>query len=503
MNLHQWAWLISFCFMLLACLLSFYLIVQHLRHYSVPGLQRYVVRILWMCPIYAVVSWLSFRFYRYSVFFDVGRDCYEAFVIYEFFKLMMYYLGGEDTTKKIFYTKPLVIPFPFGWMRFPQSHEHLIWLRQGVLQYAVIRPLMTIAAMTMHAMGVYCPGLWGPTHGYLYTSVVNFLSVTVAMYALLTFYLTAEKDLAPYSPFWQLMAIKFVIFFSFWQSVAITILHAARAIPDSEFWSSDDVGNGLQNFLMTFEMVVASILHIPAFTWRVYRGGQGKKGRRTFLQAFLDTVNPRETAEDIQANISFVANRANVAAKTVFEEAARNMEAQRQILQTHIKQLPGQLQQLPGHIHEQLQSIPLHLPFVRTRTPDGSAPASPRGEAPHRPAERSAGPVSSLSFPPPSPRSSASSSSANNSLRDTAAPRPAPRPGPRARPARALALGGPRGEQPLAPLLPPGAESSSGPARRRPSLDSAHSEDSLGAAPPRPAAPELGFMDRLRLRLQG
>jgi hypothetical protein len=31
-----------------------------------------------MVPIYALMSWLSLRFYNYSIFFDVVRDCYEG-----------------------------------------------------------------------------------------------------------------------------------------------------------------------------------------------------------------------------------------------------------------------------------------------------------------------------------------------------------------------------------------------------------------------------------------
>ncbi len=34
---------------------------------------------------------------NYSVYFDAIRSCYEAFVIYNFLRLCLAYLGGETT----------------------------------------------------------------------------------------------------------------------------------------------------------------------------------------------------------------------------------------------------------------------------------------------------------------------------------------------------------------------------------------------------------------------
>jgi hypothetical protein len=44
-------------------------------------------------------------------------------------------------------------------------------------------------------------------------------AVTVAMYALIQFYLQLKVDLASYSPFLKILSIKLVIFLSFWQNV--------------------------------------------------------------------------------------------------------------------------------------------------------------------------------------------------------------------------------------------------------------------------------------------
>lgn len=54
---------------------------MHLRCYSCPNEQRYIVRILFIVPIYAFDSWLSLLFFtndQYYVYFGTVRDCYEG-----------------------------------------------------------------------------------------------------------------------------------------------------------------------------------------------------------------------------------------------------------------------------------------------------------------------------------------------------------------------------------------------------------------------------------------
>lgn len=56
-------------------------IYLHLRSYTVPNEQRYIVRLLFIVPIYAFDSWLSLLLlggHQHYVYFDSVRDCYEG-----------------------------------------------------------------------------------------------------------------------------------------------------------------------------------------------------------------------------------------------------------------------------------------------------------------------------------------------------------------------------------------------------------------------------------------
>ena len=55
-------------------------IYQYLIYYKNPAEQRYIVRILFIVPVYAFESWLSLLFFNSSfyVYCNALRDCYEG-----------------------------------------------------------------------------------------------------------------------------------------------------------------------------------------------------------------------------------------------------------------------------------------------------------------------------------------------------------------------------------------------------------------------------------------
>ena len=80
-------------FVLITVAMSTKLIYNHFTHWYMPDVQKYVVRILWMVPIYSVQSWLSLRFHNARIYIDTLRDLYEAYVIQSFLYYLMELLG--------------------------------------------------------------------------------------------------------------------------------------------------------------------------------------------------------------------------------------------------------------------------------------------------------------------------------------------------------------------------------------------------------------------------
>lgn len=68
---------------------------------------------------------------------------------------------------------------------------------------------------------------------YLWITIFYNLTYTVALYALLLFYLGTHELLAPFKPLLKFALVKAVIFLSYWQGLFIAIATSAGAIATS------------------------------------------------------------------------------------------------------------------------------------------------------------------------------------------------------------------------------------------------------------------------------
>lgn len=143
-----------------------------------------------MVPIYAVASSLSFVFYHEALYFQLGRDCYEALIIASFFNLLLACLSSplpledsaDDDTILPYLNSTTSLPksrrksrkaqendrkgklrevmrdvkvgkwvWPFGWVKWRPAKggrgegSTFLWLmRLGIMQYTILRPLTTL-----------------------------------------------------------------------------------------------------------------------------------------------------------------------------------------------------------------------------------------------------------------------------------------------------------------------------------------------------------------------
>jgi hypothetical protein len=80
-----------------AIALAIFHIYRHLLNYTEPTYQRYIVRIIFMVPVYAFMSFLSLVLPKSSIYFDSIREVYEAWVIYNFLSLCLAWVGGPGS----------------------------------------------------------------------------------------------------------------------------------------------------------------------------------------------------------------------------------------------------------------------------------------------------------------------------------------------------------------------------------------------------------------------
>ncbi|KAI1304934.1 Transmembrane protein [Halotydeus destructor] len=295
-----------------ALIITCHQIYQHLRYYTMPSEQKYIVRILFIVPIYAFDCWLSLLFFKdnYYVYFDAIRDWYEAFVIYNFLALCYEYLGGEGNIMSEIRGRPIRTSWQYGTCCLQGKTYTIGFLRfckQATLQFCAVKPVMSIIVLIMEAMGKYRDGDWSMDGGYLYIMMIYNVSISLALYGLILFYQATKDLLSPYDPIWKFCTVKSVIFLSFWQGVILAVLEKMDLLP--EFYpegqtkaTSGTVSAGYQNFLICIEMFFASLALRYAFPHQLYAECHEGQTRTVTMQSISsslkETMNPKDIMTD-------------------------------------------------------------------------------------------------------------------------------------------------------------------------------------------------------------
>jgi len=287
---HLIAWFSAGGFVILGFPISIYGILMHLTNYYQPNIQCYVVRILWMVPIYSIESWLCLRFHEVAIYIETLRDCYESFVLYCFLQFLIEVLGGEDALIMLlkdksptrgmhiwgfdWCIKPWVMGQPISTVDELTGQRAIKWTspffkncKLGCLQYVLLKFLCSICVIILEKFNCYKEGDFSYTSGYLYICFLTNTSQCWALYCLVFFYYATKNELGPIRPVGKFLSVKALVFFTWWQSVGIAFLHQMELIPAyvEGGWSSEEVAKGLQAYLICIEMFAAAIVHTFVF----------------------------------------------------------------------------------------------------------------------------------------------------------------------------------------------------------------------------------------------
>ncbi|EST08982.1 Organic solute transporter Ost-alpha [Kalmanozyma brasiliensis GHG001] len=258
-----------------ATLFSIYLIWKQLKNYRKPTLQRYVVRLLLMVPIYSIASVISLYSLQLADIIDLIRDLYEAFVIYCFFNLLIEYLGGERSLIVLLHgRRPQEHLFPVNLFLHDMDASDpytFLALKRGVLQYVQVKPVLAVATLLLKAAGKYEEGKISPTNGYTWVSFTYNVSVFLSLYCLGMFWKCLNDDLKPFRVTSKFLCIKGIIFFSFWQGLGISIPVAAGLIKKvGPVYDPEYISMAIQDFMICLEMPLFAFGHAWAFSHTDY-----------------------------------------------------------------------------------------------------------------------------------------------------------------------------------------------------------------------------------------
>ncbi|KAI1268894.1 organic solute transporter Ostalpha-domain-containing protein [Xylariaceae sp. FL1019] len=290
LTFHQLALIIAGGATIVAIAVSVYLMWQHALNYTKPREQKHIIRILFMVPIYSAASFLALWYYWHAVYFQVISEVYEAFAIASFFGLMCHYIAPDLHEQKIFFRhmtpiQPWIWPIPWfakccggerGIWRTPRSG--LTWFNIAwacVYQYCFIRVAFTIIAVVTQYFGKYCESSNSPVFAHIWVTAFEAVAVTIAMYCIIQFYVQFKKPLADQHLGMKVLAIKLVIFLSFWQTIAIDLAtsESLNLVSATSRLAWPDLKVGIPSLLLCIEMALFAILHLWSFSYVPYKEG--------------------------------------------------------------------------------------------------------------------------------------------------------------------------------------------------------------------------------------
>ncbi|KAE9611888.1 hypothetical protein Lal_00048921 [Lupinus albus] len=269
-------YIVAFICTIGALALSLLHIYRHLINYTEPTFQRYIVRIIFMVPVYALMSLLCLALPESSIYFNSIREVYEAWVIYNFLSLCLAWVGGPGAVvlslngrvmKPSWFLMTCCLP------PIPLDGRFIRRCKQGCLQFVILKPILVAVTLVLYAKGKYKDGNFNPKQSYLYLTIIYTCSYTMALYALALFYVACKDLLYPFNPVPKFIIIKSVVFLTYWQGVLVFLAAKSRFIKDA------DEAALLQNFIICVEMLVAAVGHFYAFPYKEYVGANIGRSR--------------------------------------------------------------------------------------------------------------------------------------------------------------------------------------------------------------------------------
>ncbi|KAF8151369.1 DUF300-domain-containing protein [Crassisporium funariophilum] len=299
---HRIGWAIAGgCAVLVRSTSSLFNIKHRIRNYTARPQQRQILRILYMPPIYAIISFFSYRFFRDYTYYSFIQVAYEAITLSAFLLLLIEYVAatasGHSTDKALERKDKAALPIPFCCWRYRPTKAYFMYtVKWSVLQYVIIRPAASIAGIICEQYHVLCHSD-GYTWRYaaVYIEAINFVSISIALYGLLMFYGLTHEELKGRRPMAKFLSIKLIVMFTFYQSFVFSALEG-KVIKATQFWTTTNIANGLNALAICIEMVFFSALMWWAYTAKEYKRVEGTSAT-SIWRPLWDSLNDHATVD--------------------------------------------------------------------------------------------------------------------------------------------------------------------------------------------------------------
>ncbi|CAE6406203.1 unnamed protein product [Rhizoctonia solani] len=305
---HRIGWAVSGAFALAAVIITIVSVGRHARHYYVPNEQRQIIRILYMPLVYAIISWLSYRFFRAYTYYSFVVIIYEAITISAFMLLIIQYVASTSSGKTaegaLARKDKDKLPIPFCCWRYRPTKAYFMYtIKWSVLQYVIIRPSVSIIGIICEALHILCQSSWSYKHPSVYLTAVDFVSISIALYGLILFYDLTKQELKGRRPLAKFLTIKLIVMCTFYQEFVFDALQNHGIIKATEYWTGSNIADGLNALAITIEMVLFAFFMMWAYPVSEYI--RPELSKTPVKQAIIDSLNFSDFVAEIWGSLKF------------------------------------------------------------------------------------------------------------------------------------------------------------------------------------------------------
>ncbi|KAJ6096429.1 hypothetical protein N7486_007175 [Penicillium sp. IBT 16267x] len=313
MTFYHFNMIVSGVCTFITCVLIFSLMAEHACRCSVPNEQVKIMRIVHMLPAFSVTSYLAIVYPNSYVYLEGWTEVFQAIALYAFHMLLIDFIAPTERKRDEFFEKLEVKKL----FRKGQYREGISWLKlsyYSTLQYPIVVFWVAVFQCIAAAFDRYCLESNKPAFAHLWLQIIQEVSVTIAINAVIRFYANTKEYMKEHKPLMKLLSFKLM--------VAFMILESSNVFKETSKLSYADVHMGIPTMVICVQMVPFAIFMRHAFSTKAYRiktspsdseeklaevNGHGRLVPRSYqggpfgIHAWLAYYNPVEPFQEVKS----------------------------------------------------------------------------------------------------------------------------------------------------------------------------------------------------------
>ena len=219
------------------------------------------------------MAWLSLFFPSTATYLAFFQNCYQGFVLANFFLLLQQCLGGRAGLVRLIGEKAPIKRGRFLWClweradrTFDKPYEVYLTYKRRSMQFVVVMPAIGLATVILYAVGKWNSDDWAPGNAFVWMSLIHIISVLTAMSSTNAFVSLMGDEIARLAPQARLRAkfwcVQSTVFLSFLQYFIISFVFFLADVQTTEYSAAT-----VQQCTICIELAFASIAHVKYFSW--------------------------------------------------------------------------------------------------------------------------------------------------------------------------------------------------------------------------------------------